>query len=252
LLGALTEENSLVVGEINVAELTDAQLAAYLKEYNVSVGPIVDSTRAVYRKKLAITMRELMNEKSNVPIEVNGTQQTNGIVPDAIDGELQNGEYSADDDELFDESPQKEISEDDQPSLTVRPSVTPTPPAKETRKRVSNRSASRTSSIAKAKSALTDMRQRFTGSTTESKVADDRYTPTPRRSIHSYKVEETSRETPTKMKDGTISRDFDYKKVASTNKDEIGGVRKALKFLPSLFLLLIVVAVGYYVYMSRK
>jgi hypothetical protein len=54
------------------------------------------------------------------------------------------------------------------------------------------------------------------------------------------------------MKDGTISMDFDYKKTTSTSKDEIGGVRKALGFLPSLFLLLIIVAVGYYVYMSRK
>ena len=107
-------------------------------------------------------MRELMNENAGVAIEVNGTQQTNGIVHDTIDGELQNGEYSADDDELLDEPPQNN-SEDDQPSLTVRPSVTPTPPAKETKKRVSNRSASRTSSITKAKAALTDMRQRITG-----------------------------------------------------------------------------------------
>lgn len=81
---------------------------------------------------------------------------------------------------------------------------------------------------------------------------DGRYTPTPRRSIHSYKVTETSKETVTKMKDGTVSRDFDYKKTTSTSQDEIGGVRKALRFLPSLFLLLIVVAVGYYVYMVSK
>ena len=39
--GELTEENSLVVGDINVAKLTDEELAAYLKEFNVSVGPIV-------------------------------------------------------------------------------------------------------------------------------------------------------------------------------------------------------------------
>ena len=39
--GRLTEENSLVVGDINVAQLTDEQLSAKLKEFNVSVGPIV-------------------------------------------------------------------------------------------------------------------------------------------------------------------------------------------------------------------
>lgn len=245
----LTEENSLVVGDVDVAALTDEQLSEMLKEFNVPVGPIVDSTRAVYRKKLAITMRELTNEKLDIVVEANGTTQTNGISNDNNEGELQNGEFSADDEELVDEVPQKEILEDDQPSLLVRPSVTPT---KESKKRVSARSASKTSSIAKAKAALSEVRQRFTGSNREGTVTDGRYTPTPRRSIHSYKVTETSKETVTKMKDGTISRDFDYKKTTSDSKDEIGTVRKFLRFLPSLFLLLIIIAVGYYIYVSRK
>ena len=37
----LTEENSLVVGDVDVAELTDEQLASKLKEFNITVGPIV-------------------------------------------------------------------------------------------------------------------------------------------------------------------------------------------------------------------
>ena len=37
----LTEENSLVVGEIDVATLTDEELAEKLKEFNITVGPIV-------------------------------------------------------------------------------------------------------------------------------------------------------------------------------------------------------------------
>ena len=37
----LTEENSLVVGDVDVATLTDEQLAEKLKEYDVAVGPIV-------------------------------------------------------------------------------------------------------------------------------------------------------------------------------------------------------------------
>ena len=106
-------------------------------------------------------MRELLNEKSN-SIEVNGTTGTNGIAHDTSEVELQNGEYSADDEEILSEEPPKEISEDDQPSLVVRPSVTPTPPTKET-KRISTRSASKTSSIAKAKASLLEVRQRFTG-----------------------------------------------------------------------------------------
>ena len=121
---------------------------------------ILDSTRALYRKKLAITMRELISENSN-GVELNGTTATNGQ-HDTSEIELQNGEYSADDEEVLDGVAQKDNSEDDQPSLEVRPSVTPTPPTKEA-KRISTRSASKTSSIAKAKASLLEVRQRFTG-----------------------------------------------------------------------------------------
>ena len=41
----LTEENSLVVGEIDVATLTDEELAEKLKEFNITVGPIVGKFR---------------------------------------------------------------------------------------------------------------------------------------------------------------------------------------------------------------
>lgn len=242
----LTEENSLVVGNINIATLTDEELAIKLKEFNITVGPIVDSTRALYRKKLAITMRELISDV----VEVNGSSATNGH-HDTSEIELQNGEFSADDEEVLDGVARKDNLEDEQPSLDVRPSVTPTPPTKDT-KRISNRSASKTSSIAKAKASLLEVRQRFTGSNKEARVGDERYTPTPRRSIHSYKVTESSKETVTKMKDGTISRDIDYTKTTSNSHGEVGPVRKFLRFLPSLFLLLIIAAVGYYIYVSRK
>ena len=82
-------------------------------------------------------------------------------------------------------------------------------------------------------------------------MVDGRYTPTPRRSIHSYKVTETSKETITKGKDGTISRDYDYKKTTSTSQGEVGTVGRFLRFLPSVFLLLIIAAVGYYIYVVR-
>ena len=54
------------------------------------------------------------------------------------------------------------------------------------------------------------------------------------------------------MKDGTVARDFDYKKTSSSSQDEVGGVRKVIRYLPSLFLLLIILAVGYYVYVVSK
>ena len=51
------------------------------------------------------------------------------------------------------------------------------------------------------------------------------------------------------MKDGTIARDFEYKKLTSNDQEEIGGYRKIVKLIPSLFLILIVLAVAYYIYM---
>ena len=89
----------------------------------------------------------------------------------------------------------------------------------------------------------------FEGSSKEANENGGRFTPTPRRSIHSYKVTETSKETVTKMKDGTIARDFEYKKLTSDDQEEIGGCRKIVKLIPSLFLILIVLAVAYYIYM---
>ena len=102
----------------------------------------------------------------NVAKIANGTVESNGIHDDAVDGDgLQDAEFSADE-EIFDVSaPKEDQSEDEeQPSLIVRQSVTPTPPG---RTRISNRSASKRSSppssLAKTKSALADIRQRFTG-----------------------------------------------------------------------------------------
>ena len=37
----LTEENSMIVGEIKVDELSDEKLAKYLKDFGIEVGPIV-------------------------------------------------------------------------------------------------------------------------------------------------------------------------------------------------------------------
>ena len=39
--GKLTEENSFIVGDINVSELSDEDLIKYLNQYNIDVGPIV-------------------------------------------------------------------------------------------------------------------------------------------------------------------------------------------------------------------
>ncbi|XP_022242634.1 emerin homolog 1-like [Limulus polyphemus] len=43
----------LIVDGINITNLTDDELFVWLKEAGVDVGPIIDSTRAVYQRKLA-------------------------------------------------------------------------------------------------------------------------------------------------------------------------------------------------------
>ena len=50
----LTEENSFIVGDIQIKDLNDEELIQYLTKYGIDVGPIVDSTRSLYQKKLAI------------------------------------------------------------------------------------------------------------------------------------------------------------------------------------------------------
>ena len=78
--------------------------------------------------------------------------------PNGDDTELQNGEYSADE-EIIDEAPQDK-SEDDQPSLVTNSSETPAPIDI---KRISTRSASKNSPIANAKAIISDVRHRFSG-----------------------------------------------------------------------------------------
>lgn len=248
----LTEENSLVVGDVDVATLTDEQLAEKLKEYDVAVGPIVESTRAVYRKKLSILMRGEDNvDATGKDVEKKQSEKIQSIVDETLEEEFKDGEFSADD-------------EDDpyQPSCVILPSSSFQSPNSQNDSSNHGKSNDSTEYLLEASklsvnsplsnSIYTNIRQRFDGSNRESAVTDGRYTPTPRRSIHSYKVTETSKETVTKMKDGTISRDFDYKKTTSNSQDEIGGVRKTLKLLPPLFLGLIIMAVGYYITVSRK
>jgi len=44
-----------------VKKLSDAELASELRKYDSRVGPVVESTRAVYQRKLASMMSEVSN-----------------------------------------------------------------------------------------------------------------------------------------------------------------------------------------------
>ena len=102
------EENSLVVRDIDISALTDDELTARLKEYNKTLGPIVQSTRPVYRKKLANAMREKMNGEILAPdtsinapvsdIENSNVEKIEESV-ESTNEELKNADFSDDDEE---------------------------------------------------------------------------------------------------------------------------------------------------------
>lgn len=178
---------------------------------------VSDSTRSLYQKKLAIVMREKSSEE--VDSTQNGHQNGHNaeVNPNVA-------EFSADEETIEDD--------EDQPLAVMKKSARKTAtPKKET------------------KSALqalgTSIRQRFGGEKRE----NERFTPTPRRSIHSYKVTETTRQTVTKSKDGVTTQDITYTKETSEGEIKAQASKMALfrKILPGILLGLILVALAYYV-----
>ncbi len=190
-----------------------------------------DSTRALYQKKLAIVLREKARldepdsqQNGHTAPEVNGSKKS--------DLNKSVAEFSADEEEV-----NEEIEDEEQPSVVVKQS---------------SRTATPTKSLSSKTSPLQalgqSLRQRFSGQKPEK---TDRFTPTPRRSIHSYKVTETTKQTMTKSKDGVVSKETTYVKETSDSTDEAGGrsvVSVVLrKVLPGLLLVLILAALAYYI-----
>jgi len=245
----LNESNALMTSDgHNVAELSDEDLYARLKEFGVDVGPIVDSTRHLYQKKLAILIRgddAVSSPSSADQTDSNGhdyDETTNGLngstsaaaAATAATPAAKNGldQYSADED--------TEDGEDEaQPEAVVRKT-----PTKSSSKR-SSASSKKAQSLADKASEL---RQRFAGNSTRE---EERFTPTPRRSIHSYKVTEMSRETMVKTPDGIVTRDVEYTKSTSDSLDTAKNIRqRMLYWAPRVILGFIVACVVFYGYQS--
>jgi len=247
----LNESNALMTSDgQNVAELSDEDLYARLKEFGVDVGPIVDSTRHLYQKKLAILIRGDDTASSPSSADqtdsnghdydettngLNGSTTTAATAPDATPA-AKNGldQYSADED--------TEDGEDgaQQPEAVVRKT-----PTKSSSKRASASSKKAQSLADKA----SELRQRFAGNSTRE---EERFTPTPRRSIHSYKVTEMSRETMVKTPDGIVTRDIEYTKSTSDSSlDTVKNIRqRVLYWAPRVILGFIVACVVFYGYQS--
>jgi len=184
----VTEEESLTVDGVDVDALDDDELFSLLKENGIDVGPIVASTRPFYKKKLALVLK--------------GESMVN----------TSNG------DEFSDTDPETE-PEDDQPAGTT---VEETPEPRVTRSKTSSSSKSPKSSIASPLTLNTSgLRQRLTMDEADS---GSPLTPTPRRSIHSYKVTETTKQVVTRNKDGVETRDIQH----TIERSESAGEKAAL------------------------
>jgi len=204
---AATEEDSLVVGDLNLDDVDDDKLFELLKENGISPGPIVDSTRPFYKKKLALVLRG----ENGV---MNGTS---------------NGDFS-------DTEPEDEPQEDEQPSAVTTPQERRT----STRSKVS--SSSKKSLVTSPASGLvtSGMRKRF--NMTVDDLDSSRNTPTPRRSIHTYKVSESTKQTITRSSDGNETRDTVHIVERSESKGETENPKSSFFSLKKILLLLMLLA----------
>jgi len=236
------DENSLIVRGVDVTTFTDDKLAKKLREFNITVGPIVGSTRKIYQKKLVTAMRE--NMKGDLTAPDSSVNLPRSDVKNDYLGEtkvvIQETTENATNEELKD----ADISADDEAD-PYQPSSGISPTLNSNKSMISNDSFL---SLKKSEDCPSSLRQRVNGLNKEAELDDSRYIPTARRSIHSYKVTETSKETVTKAKDGTVSKEYSYTKTTSKIVTEIGVVEKLGNFLLCIFLFLIIAGAGYYIY----
>lgn len=219
--------------DVDVESLDDDQLFQHLKANGVDVGPIVDSTRILYKKKLAAILRGETGP---------------------MNGSLNGGEFS--DTEPEDEVPEQQEEEEAESVVTISPRVSTRSKAssssqKSTRSsaRISQKSPAATSPLVTSSIASSDtgLRKRLTlGEDTESSLL--RSTPTPRRSIHSYKVTETTKQTIVLDQTGKRT-DMTHTVERVESKDAVdGGGSKSSALKKGLLALLVIAVLAALVY----
>jgi len=210
--------DSIVVEELDIDALNDDELFEKLKENGIDVGPIVASTRPFYQKKLAMVLRgESMNGTNGNGVEFSDTEEEDeGTEPEEVE-----------------EEPVI------QPRVTRRSASSKTP------------STSQSPQAASSKSPVSSMLSNLSGLRQRQAAADEadtsgKLTPTPRRSIHSYKVSETTRTTITKNRDGTETKNVQHSIERSEDKKTGGGKswsRTVVNIIKVLLLFAILVGV---------
>lgn len=158
----------------------------------------------MYRKKLT----NLLEGVGSAVTNGNGHASTSSATKGKKEGAAAaNGldQFSADDETAEEDEEEEEVEEEEEES-----DEQPEPVVTATKKPPSPRKSSRTSASSSSPSSL---RQRFTDAVSGAKEERERFTPTPRRSIHSYKVTETTKQTLTKSNDGRqLASDYSYQK----------------------------------------
>lgn len=101
-----SSEASFIVDGIDVSRLDDEELYSRLQEYGATVGPIVDTTRKVYQKKLVVLMGGTVEETAT------------------YNGDVDQEEYSDSEEEVVEE-PQKSLPSTSQQSVPVSLPVQP-------------------------------------------------------------------------------------------------------------------------------
>eukprot|EP00096_Caligus_rogercresseyi_P002036 TRINITY_DN136_c0_g1_i2.p1 TRINITY_DN136_c0_g1~~TRINITY_DN136_c0_g1_i2.p1 ORF type:complete len:341 (+),score=122.47 TRINITY_DN136_c0_g1_i2:102-1124(+) len=261
-VNVLTEENAMIVDGLNISDLSDNELFNKLNEFGVDVGPIVDSTRNIYRKKLAILMRG----ESNFNNSLSPTKMENGGGAPVAASPALNGkeEFSADEEalelseEIDDEEP---IVVESIPETIIR-KISRRSNASSVVKKVSRAATPRIinspTAAASPNNHLSDniAKTRISNS---SNIRPDRFTPTPRRSIHSYRGNEDeaslryrykASQNASALSPEEASNDLLDSPSAATSP-QVSTCSKILRILPYIFLFLVILASALYVYQVK-
>lgn len=95
----------------NVSSLSDQELRAALKDYDISPGPITDSTRNLYRKKLVSLIQEHDKEPNSSRAQSNSTNQEDDD-DDTSDEDFEVQDEDSDDEEEDEDEELEEEEED--------------------------------------------------------------------------------------------------------------------------------------------
>lgn len=240
-------ENGDEGGEVDVESLDDSQLRDMLKENNIVAGPIVNSTRNLYKKKL---IKVLGGSVEETEVTANGDEDFSDTEPEEV--------AEKEEDEPLDDTEPDSVhlsSEDEQPSGLSQPVTRKSPRSSTTSSKDLNKSSLSSKSFNMSGSLDANeslLRNRFGVDSPDSSL---RYTPTARKAIHSYKVTEVTTMNFTKSRNGVETKNtthtIERKESVGDNKVSEAKPSKIGKWIAISMIVVLVLAILYYVYLNH-